>query len=110
MDKNREILKQQKKQNILKAEIKVIKKKIPTYLIGFVFFVIVSLYFLEDKFYHFFGNSVDVIIAVVVLLSVFSLLIVIRFYIKIKQKQKEAKAIGSKLYKLMKLDAEANNE
>lgn len=110
MDKNREILRQQKKQNSLKAEIKVIKKKIPTYFIGFVFFTTVSLYFLEDKFYHFFGNSVDIIIGIVIVLSVISLFVLIRFYFKIKQKKVEAKAIGSKLYKLMKLETENNNE
>ncbi len=110
MNKSKEILNYQKKQNALKSEVKKIKKKLPTYIIGFVFFVVVSLYFLEDKFYAFFGNNVNYIIGLVILLSLFSLFFLLRSYIKIKNKQKESKAIGSKLYKLMKLDSNTNNE
>ena len=49
MDKNKEVLKLQKRQNVLKSEDKIIKKKLPAYIIGFVFFAAISIYFLEDN-------------------------------------------------------------
>lgn len=110
MVKSSEILSQQKKQKVLKNEIKVIKKKLPTYIIGFIFFATISLYFLENSFYSFFGKNVDFIIPIIILLSLFSLFFLLRSYYTIKKKQKEAKSIGSKLYKLMKLDVDTKNE
>ena len=104
MDKNREILLKQKKQNELKLEIQQLKKKLPTLIIGFIFFIAVSLYFLEDKFYHLFGNSVNFIFSAVMLLCVFSLAFILKSYIQIKKRQKKVKNIGVELYKLMKLD------
>lgn len=110
MDKNKEILNKQKRQNEIKKEIKEIKKKLPSFLIGFIFFTVVSLYFLEEKFYLFFGNSVDFVRAIVILLGVFSLGFVLKSYLKIKKKEKESKAIGSQLYKLQKLEVDQKNE
>jgi hypothetical protein len=110
MDKNTEILIKQKKQNELKAEVQEMKKKLPTYIIGFIFFVAVSLYFLEDKFYHFFGNSANFILIAVIILCLFSFLFILRAYIVIKKKQKESKAIGVQLYNLMKLEVDPINE
>ena len=110
MDKNTEIIIKQKQQNELKAEVQEMKKKLPKYVLGFIFFVAVSLYFLEDKFFHFFGNSVNFVISAVVLLCLFSLFFILRSYIVIKKKQKESKAIGSQLYNLMKLEVDTINE
>ena len=110
MNKNREILKHQKKKNALKTEVRGLKKKLPTYIIGFLFFVSVSLYFLENTFYDYFGNSVEFLIIIVVVLSIISLLFLTKNYLKIKQLQRESKSIGIKLYKLMKLESETKNE
>ncbi len=104
MDKNKQILLKQKRQNELKIEIQQLKKKLPKLILGFIFFVIVSLYFLENKFYHFFGNSVNFIFGTVMLLCVFSLAFILKNYIKIKKRQKKVKNIGVELYKLMKLE------
>jgi len=104
MDKKQQILLKQKRQNELKNEIRKLKKKLPSLIIGFIFFVFVSLYFLEDKFYHFFGNSVNFIFSTVILLCIFSLTFILKNYIKTKKKQKEVKNIGIQLYKLMKLE------
>lgn len=110
MDKNKEILDKQKKQSQLKKEVKNIKKKLPSYIIGFIFFVAVSLYFLEDKFYKFFGNSVNFIIGIVITLCLFSLFFIFRSYNVIKKKEQQAKAIGAQLYHLMKLEVTPKNE
>lgn len=110
MDKNKEILNKQKRQSQLKKEVQDIKKKIPTYIIGFFFFVAVSLYFLEHKFYEFFGNSVNFIIGIVIFLCLFSLFFVFRSYHIIKKKELEAKILGSQLYHLMKLEVTPKNE
>ena len=110
MDKNKEIIKKQKKQSQLKKEVKAIKKKLPKFIIGFIFFVAVSLYFSENKFYDFFGNSVNFIIGIVIFLCLFSLFFVFRSYHIIKKKEKEAKTLGSQLYHLMKLEVAPKNE
>lgn len=110
MDKNKEILNKQKRQNELKHEVKKIKKKLPSLIIGFIFFTFISLYFLEDKFYQFFGNSVNFVRSSVIILGVFTLFYILRSYMKIRKKERESKAIGSQLYKLMKLEVETRNE
>ena len=110
MDKNTEILSKQKKQNELKAEVQQIKNKLPKYILGFIFFVAVSLYFLEDKFFDFFGNSANFIFSTVIILCLFTFFFILRSYIVIKKKQKESKEIGVQLYNLMKLDVNSVNE
>ena len=110
MDKNKEILNKQKRQNELKHEVKKIKKKLPSLIIGFIFFTFISLYFLEDKFYQFFGNSVNFVRSSVIILGVFTLFYILRSYMKIRKKERESKEIGSQLYKLMKLEVETRNE
>ena len=91
MNKTKDIVNQQKKQRALKAEIKEIKKKLPTYIIGFVLFACISLYFLEDKFYAFFGNSVDFVRVIVIISGLFSLFFIFKSYLKIKKKEKNLK-------------------
>ena len=110
MNKNKEILKKQKTQNKIKKEVKAIKKMLPSYIIGFIFFAIVGLYFLEDKFYHFFGNSVNLVIGFVILLTIVCLFFLFNSFIKIKKKEKESKVLGSELYKLMKLEKLTKDE
>jgi hypothetical protein len=110
MEKNKEILKKQKKQSELKKEVLDIKKKTPSYIVGFVLFVAIGLYFLEDKFYQFFGNSVNFIIGIVIFLCLFSLFFIYRSYKIIKKKELESQEIGVQLYQLMKLDVTPKNE
>lgn len=110
MEKSKEILNKQKKQNKLKKEVKNIKKKLPSFIIGFIFFSAISLYFLEDKFYSFFGNSVNLVIAIVILFSIICFIFLYNNFMKIKKKEKESKILGSELYKLMKLEKETKDE
>ncbi len=110
MNNQKEIVTLQKKQKSIKKEIQVVKKKLPTYIIVFLFLASISLYFLEESFYKFFGNSVKLIMVVVLVASFIFLLFLIKLYINIKTKQKESKTIGSKLYKLMKLEVKNDNE
>lgn len=110
MNKSKEILHHQKKQKILKNEIQDIKNKLPKYILGFVLFTCINLYFLEDSFYKFFGNSVRLIISIVVVSSSIFLLYLIKMYFNIQAKQKESKALGSKLYKLMKLEVNDDDD
>ena len=110
MEKNKEILKKQKRQSALKEELLEIKRKTPSYIIGFILFVAVGLYFLEDNFYQFFGNSVNFIIGIVIFLCLFSLFFIYRSYKIIKKKELESQEIGVQLYQLMKLDVTPKNE
>ncbi|WP_343329173.1 hypothetical protein [Polaribacter staleyi] len=110
MDKNNEILFKQKKQNELKLEIQQIKSKLPKYIIGFIFIIAVSLYFLEDKIFHLFSNSVNFVIGAVLILCSFLFLFLLKSYITITKKQKESKNLGIQLYNLMKLEADPVDE
>lgn len=110
MNKNQEIASLQKKQKALKKEVFDTKKKLPKYIIGFLLLTFVSLYFLEDRFYNFFGNGVDIIIYGVVFSGIICLFFVIKSYIKIDKKKKESKVLGTKLYSIMKLSDSSKNE
>lgn len=104
MDKKNEILFKQKRQNDLKNEVRKLRNQLPKLIIGSIFFVVVSLYFLEDKFYHFFGNTVNFIFGTIILLCVFCLSFILKNYIKIYKKEKKIKEIGVQLYKLNRLE------
>ncbi|PQJ72110.1 hypothetical protein [Polaribacter butkevichii] len=110
MDKNDEILFKQKKQNELKLEVQQIKSKLPKYIIWFIFILAVSLYFLEDKIFHLFGNNVNFLIGAVLILCFFLFLFLLKSYITITKKQKESKDLGVQLYNLMKLEADPVDE
>ena len=110
MSKNKEIVALQKKQKAIKREISYLKKKLPTFIVGFILFTFVSLYFLEDKFYKFFGNGVKAIIGVVILSGCFCLFLIYRNYRKIKTKTAASKNIGIQLYNIMKLEDTPVNE
>lgn len=108
MDKNSEILFKQKKQDELKLEIQQIKNNLPKYIIGFLFFITVSLYFFGDKFFIFFGN--DFIMNAAIIFCSVLFLFLLKSYITIKKKQKESKKLGIQLYNLMKLEADPVDE
>ncbi|WP_299061960.1 TIGR00366 family protein [uncultured Polaribacter sp.] len=109
MNKQKEIRNKQKQQSELRNEVKKIKKKLPTYIIGFIFFAFIGLYFLEEKFYQLFGNSVNFVFSVVVMICLFSLFFILKSYFKIKKKKIAAKIIGAQLYELMKLEVDSEN-
>ncbi|PWG05357.1 hypothetical protein [Polaribacter aquimarinus] len=109
MTKNKEIALLQKNQKALKKEIIEIKKKLPTYIIGAILFTFVGLFFLENNFYDFFGNGVDIILYGVILSATICLILVYVTYLKINKKKKESKAIGTKVYNIMKLADDSKN-
>ncbi len=110
MNKTAEILSKQKRQNQLKKEVKSMKKKIPVFFIGAIFFVGITLSLVEKKFNIFFHNNVDFIIGTLIFLCMFSLIfLLISDYIT-KKKIKKYKALGSELYHLMKLEVTDKNE
>lgn len=104
MNKNKEIALLQKEQKTLKKEIVDIKKKLPTYIVGFVLLTFVGLYFLEDKFYNYFGNGVDIILSGVIISGIICLFFIYINFLKIKKKKKQAKLLGTKLFNIMKLE------
>lgn len=103
MKKNKEIVLLQRKQKALKKEIEYLKKALPPFIVGFILFIFISLYFLEDKFYKLFGSSVKVIMSVVVISGAICLFFTYRNYKKIKSKRQQSKNIGIQLYDIMKL-------
>jgi tellurite resistance protein TehA-like permease len=110
INRNKEISKEQKKQKSIKKEIKRIKKKLPVYFITFILLTVLSIYFLEDPLYDYFGSSYNFILTTVFVFTFVFLVITYRIFTKISNKQKESKAIGTKLYKLMRLEDENLSE
>ncbi len=106
MSKNIEILAYQKEQSELKKEIQKIKKSIPIYLTGIVFFMFLIVFVLDSKVYTYFGGSLNFFTFSSILTLVICFIYFYTSQFKIKEKEKSAKAIGSKLYNLMKLENE----
>lgn len=104
MTKVNNILKEQKKQNQLKKEIAIIKKKTPIYVVLIIFIMFLFVFFLEDKIYKIFGNSIYFIV-ISSLTTIAMCLVLIFINIKrIRRTERQIKEIGSNLYKLMKLE------
>ena len=88
----------------LKGEISNLKSQIPTFLIGFLFVMVLSIYFLEGRVYHFFGNGMNFIKFGIGPFILLSLLYIYISRKKVLNKEKKLKVISGKLYQLMKLD------
>ena len=110
MNRTAEILSKQKRQKQLKKEVKRMKKKIPVFFIGSIFFVGITLSLVEKKFNLFFHKNVDFIIGTLIFLCIFSLIFVLISDYITKKKIKKYKALGSELYHLMKLEIIEKNE
>ncbi|QOD62039.1 hypothetical protein H9I45_06230 [Polaribacter haliotis] len=106
MKEKEEILKHQKKQVQLKKEIKKIKKTIPIYLAGFVFIMFLIIFLFEDKLYIYFKGSLNFILIGISITIISGVIFYYYCQRKIKSKEKLSKAIGVKLYSLMKLEDE----
>ncbi|MDX6747698.1 hypothetical protein SHK09_12920 [Polaribacter sp. PL03] len=104
MSKNKEIIAYQKEQTILKKEVLHIKKTMPVYIIGTVFFMFLIVFAIEGKVYTYFGGTLNFM----AFSTFFTLIICVLYFYnsqkKIKEKEKLSKAISSKLYNLMKLE------
>ena len=103
MNKTAEILSKQRRQNQLKKEVKRMKKKIPSFFIGSIFLVAVTLSLIEKNYNVFFHNNVNFIIGMLISLCLFSLIFVLISDYIVKKKIQKYKALGSELYHLMKL-------
>ena len=110
MNRTAEILSKQKRQKQLKKEVKRMKKKIPVFFIGAIFFVGITLSLVEKKFNIFFHNHVDFIIGMLIFLGLFSLIFVLISDYITKKKIQKYKALGTELYHLMKLEISNKNE
>ena len=93
----------QEAQKLLKKEIKSLKKKIPYFIIGFIFFSIGCISVFEGKFNDLFGNSYNLILSIIVLLILTSIAYIILTAFKVKVKNSQIKTIGLQLYNMMKL-------
>lgn len=110
INRNKEISKAQRKQKSIKKEIKQTKKKLPVYFIAFILLTVLSIYFLEDPLYDYFGSSYNFILTIVFIFTFVFLVFTYRIFLKISNKQKESKAIGKKMYKLMRLEDETSSD
>ena len=91
------------KQKKLKKENLIYKKRVPYYIFGFVFFAIGLITLLDGRVNNYVGNSYNLILIISFVLSIISVVYLVIIYIKTKKNNTEIKALGTKVYKLMKL-------
>ena len=100
---NHEVKMYENKQRTLRKEKESLKKKVPYFLFGFLFFAFGAITLLDGKCNEYLGNSNNLILISLSLLLIISFVYLIMVGVKIKQKNAEIKNLGNKLYKLMKL-------
>lgn len=91
-------------QRKLKKKIKSLKKQIPYYVIGFLFFGFILFELFEGKLNQIVGNSLNLFIAIGLISCCICLIYLFITSNNIANMKKENKEIGSKLYKIMKLE------
>lgn len=91
------------KQKKLKKENLTYKKRAPYYIFGFIFFAIGLISLLDGRVNNYVGNSFNLILIITSVLSIISIAYLALIYIKTKKNNTEIKALGTKVYKLMKL-------
>jgi uncharacterized membrane protein len=105
-----EVIALEERQRKLKKEVKQIKKRMPYYITGFFFFSFLIIGLFEGKLDKYIGDSINFIIIVGIVCCATCLVYLITLTKKVASKKKENKEIGSKLYRLMKLEESNLNE
>ncbi len=109
-NKNKEIAKQRNLQTELKNQISNIKAKVPTYITVFTLITTCLIYYLQDKVYKQFGNSINFIKFGIVVFLIIVIIYIYKNYKSVQKKEKKLKVINNKLYSLMKLESEDKND
>ena len=101
----KEIMLLEERQAQLKNEINALKKRIPYIIFGLILFIIALVSLFEEKINVYFGNSINLLY----FCGALFIFLLISFWMninkRINKRQLEIKAIKSKVYKLMKLNA-----
>jgi DMSO/TMAO reductase YedYZ heme-binding membrane subunit len=99
-----EVVALEKLQRKLKKEIKTLKKRMPYYIIGFLFFGFIIFGLFDNNLNKYVGNSVNLFIVIGIISCSLCLIYLIITSNKIANRRKESKELGSKLYRIMKLE------
>jgi hypothetical protein len=103
MEKEKVVIEYETKQRELKKLVKKVKRKIPYFIFGFIFFGIALITLLDGKLTNFVGNSYNLILVISTILVVISTIYMVIISIKVKNINKEIKSLGEKMYNKMKL-------
>jgi Ca2+/Na+ antiporter len=106
MNKIKKIVAHQKKQAALKKEVEKIKKTIPTYLVGIIFFMVIIFMITESNVYTYFGNTLNFIKISMLTTLLFCFIYLYQSKRRIREKKELSKNIGLQIYHLMKLENE----
>lgn len=97
------VIKYEIRQTSLKKTVKKLKKKIPYFILGFIFFGTALVILIEGVLNKFLGNSYDFILITSVFFVLLSSSYMIIMTVKINRISKEIKLLGEKMYHKMKL-------
>ena len=103
MENQESVINYDLKQISLKRKIAELKKKIPYFIFGFVFFGIGLFLLLDGRLNDFIGNSYNLILVLSILYIIISLIYLVFMYIKINRIKAKIKVLGEKMHNKMKL-------
>ena len=79
------------KQKKLKKENRTYRKKVPYYIIGFIFFALGLIMILDGKLNEHVGNSYNLILIIISITVLFFMVYLIRVNLKIRNNKKKSK-------------------
>lgn len=91
------------KQKALKKENIKYKKRVPYYIFGFVFIALGIISLLDGIIDNCVLNSYHLILIITSIFGLISMVYLMIIYIKIRNNNTEIKALGTKIYRQMKL-------
>ncbi len=93
----------EQKQKALKKENKIYIRRIPYYLFGLIFCALGLITLLDGKLNNYVGNSYNLILVVATVFAFISIIYLVIILKNLRRNKKEIKALGNKVYKIMKL-------
>lgn len=110
MTKKNEIENLQLEQNELRMKVLAIKSRVPKFLIGLLLLLLLVVYFLESKLYHYFGTGLNFIQFMIGFFIITSLLYISLNLRIIFKNNTKIKKLSIQLYALMKLNKTDTSE
>ena len=95
----------QSKQERLEKSNKRRRKKIPLTIIGIVLGVLVIVFLFEEKVYHLFGTSTNMVLIIRIISILIIAIYLVFSFLKIRRTNTKIKEISNQLYNILKLNA-----
>jgi len=105
MSEAAKIVELQSRQKRLENSNKRRRKKIPLTIIGIVLGVLVIVFLFEEKVYHLFGTSTNMVLIIRIISILIIAIYLVFSFLKIRRTNTKIKEISNQLYNILKLNA-----